>query len=358
MKVLSNHDKTQEQLTLWAGDKTLAFARFYFWKAGDNLQQSLQGLYRSLLFEVLRQCLEMIPLVFPSQWEQLQVSTGTSLADKTLFRPSHIKIAVTRLIQHKSFPRHRFCFFIDGLDEYDGHPVDHRRLATSLQDWASENDVKICVSSWPHLEFHDVFLNSPDRRMNLHELTKHDIYLYSRRMIEEATGSDDISDDYQSLIDKVVRRSDGVFLWAWLVVRTLMSGILRRDPIGTLLDSLETNPKRLNDLYVQLLDSLQPHDQKRGAQMLVLVAYNRHNHPFSSLAFYWLDHLGTADFPSGDEIQPFSQDALGKAADAADRQVRSVANGFLELFPYPSGNPDCNYPLFNHSLFEDTFRLG
>ncbi|KAJ0415319.1 hypothetical protein BJY00DRAFT_266622 [Aspergillus carlsbadensis] len=350
MKILSNHTKTKEQLTAWADDKTLTFARFYFWKAGDSLQQSLQGLYRSLLFEVLRQYPELIPRVFPSQWEQLQASTGTSLADKSLFRPGHIKEAVTRLVQHKEFPRHRFCFFIDGLDEYDGDAVDHTMLATSLRDWASENDVKICVSSRPHLEFHDVFLNSPDRRMHLHELTKHDIYLYSRHMIEKATGSDDISDDYQSLIDMVVRKSDGVFLWAWLVVRTLMSGILRRDPIGTLLDSLEATPKRLHDLYVQLLDSLQPHDQKRGAEMLVLVAYNRHYHPFSSLAFHWLDHLEDANFPSVKEIQPLTQEALNNAVDAVDRQVRSVANGFLESFPYPSDDPDRDISLTSSGL--------
>jgi hypothetical protein len=37
MKYLSNHNRTDAELMKWAGDKKLAFARFFFWKAGDDL---------------------------------------------------------------------------------------------------------------------------------------------------------------------------------------------------------------------------------------------------------------------------------------------------------------------------------
>jgi hypothetical protein len=341
MKYLCNHDRTNAELMRWAGDKKLAFARFFFWKAGDDLQKSLQGLYRSLLFEVLRQCPELIPMVFPSQWERLQASSQC-VADKTLFRHHHLLDAFKILIRHSTFTKHRFCFFIDGLDEYDSDAVDHTTLATNLRSWACGEDIKICVSSRPHLEFHQVFSGSSDRRIHLHELTRYDIYLYSCHMIEQAMASTGIQDDYLSLINKVVDRSDGVFLWAWLVVRLLMAGILRQDPINTLLSTLDTTPKELNDLYTRLLDSLQQHDRKQAAQMLILVASNRHVHPFSSLAFYWLDHLEDPDFPASGEILPFKRKALRAALDTTDRQVRSVAKGFLESFPFRCFN---NYPV-------------
>jgi hypothetical protein len=157
-------------------------------------------------------------------------------------------------------------------------------------------------------------------------------------MIEQALGSTGIQDDYRSLINRVVGRSDGVFLWAWLVVRSLMTGILRRDPINTLLSTLDTTPKELNDLYTQLLDSLQQYDRKRAAQMLILVASNPHDHPFSSLAFYWLDHLEDPDFPASGKVLPFNRKALRAALDTTDRQVRSVAKGFLEACPFQNVN--------------------
>jgi hypothetical protein len=223
-----------------------------------------------------------------------------------------------------------------GLDEYNGDSVDHTMLAKNFRSWAQGEDIKLCVSSRPHFEFHDVFSDSPGRRIQLHELTKLDIYIYGCHMIEQVMNAGSLQDKYLGLILEVVDRSEGVFLWAWLVVRMLMSGILRGDPIRTLVGNLATTPKELNDLYSRLLDSLQHHDRKKAAQMLILVAYNRHEHPFSSLAFFWLDHLEDVDFPSSNKISPFSQESLEAAIDTTDRQVRSVAKGFLESFPFPS----------------------
>ena len=38
------------------------------------------------------------------------------------------------------------CFFIDGLDEYDG---DHVELIRLLQDFSQPNNIKICASNRP-----------------------------------------------------------------------------------------------------------------------------------------------------------------------------------------------------------------
>jgi predicted RND superfamily exporter protein len=56
MKFLVDHPRTREELNCWAADKQLVFAHFFFWQSGDTLQRSLEGLYRSILFETLKQC--------------------------------------------------------------------------------------------------------------------------------------------------------------------------------------------------------------------------------------------------------------------------------------------------------------
>ena len=61
MKFICSHERTEAELKEWAGQKKLVFAPFYFWKSEDEIQMSLEGLYRSILFITLRQCPELIP---------------------------------------------------------------------------------------------------------------------------------------------------------------------------------------------------------------------------------------------------------------------------------------------------------
>ncbi|KAI1418856.1 hypothetical protein F5Y12DRAFT_789534 [Xylaria sp. FL1777] len=63
MKFICSHATTMELLRVWAGSKRLITAKFFFWNAGTLLQKSREGLLRSLLFEILRKCPELIPRV-------------------------------------------------------------------------------------------------------------------------------------------------------------------------------------------------------------------------------------------------------------------------------------------------------
>jgi len=66
MKFISSHPETMKHLRDWAAGKKLIVASFFFWNAGTILQRSQEGLLRSLLFEILRTCPEMIPSVTAS----------------------------------------------------------------------------------------------------------------------------------------------------------------------------------------------------------------------------------------------------------------------------------------------------
>ncbi|KAI0452506.1 hypothetical protein F5B21DRAFT_516009 [Xylaria acuta] len=63
MKFVCSHATTMKSLREWAGSKQLITAEFFFWNAGTVLQKSREGLLRSLLFEILRKCPELIPRV-------------------------------------------------------------------------------------------------------------------------------------------------------------------------------------------------------------------------------------------------------------------------------------------------------
>jgi hypothetical protein len=126
MKLLLNHDKTKEVLKDWAGDKKLIFAYFFFWKSSqDHDQCSLEGLYRSILFETLLQCPDLTREVFKKAYNTFLRKKSTDSMDKLLFRPGDFEKAFEILVS-TSPPSsdYRICLFIDGLDEYVGDDIN------------------------------------------------------------------------------------------------------------------------------------------------------------------------------------------------------------------------------------------
>ncbi|KUJ18518.1 uncharacterized protein LY89DRAFT_667608 [Mollisia scopiformis] len=174
MKFLCDHKRTQEELEKWAGDdRKLVFAKFFFWRPGSMLQRSISGLLRSLLHDTLKVCPDLISAVLPDQWNNVK-SIPWQMQHEPEFGNQETRSAFTRLIENRNMTRHhRFCFFIDGLDEYEEtRQEDYKDLLDLLSKWteAAPDDVKLCVSSRED----NVFVNnfSSEQRIRLQDLTK------------------------------------------------------------------------------------------------------------------------------------------------------------------------------------------
>ncbi|KAM0285156.1 hypothetical protein ACHAQH_001585 [Verticillium albo-atrum] len=224
MKLICQDQTLRDMLDIWAGTKKLIFAHFFFWRSGTDLQRSLEGLYRSLLFNFWSLANE--PHVERMAWAQ------------SPFRLPELRKAMGNLIASRSgLNSHRFCFLIDGLDEFEGDSTDHWDLAQQLRLWTDSPNVKLCVSSRPHQQFLSVF--AEEKRINLPETTRNDI----RRFVE---GSLDKHGVYhlsriltRALASRICERANGVFLWAWLVVRSLVDGVQYRLSFEALSDMIE-----------------------------------------------------------------------------------------------------------------------
>jgi len=329
MKFLCHHDQTREELEKWAAgkQKTLVFSSFYFWSSRDDLQMSLAGLYRTILFEILRRCPDLIRVVFPRHWDQL--TNGMVHIPGNLLSGPDITRAFETLTAHGTFPDYCFCFFIDGLDEYHGESEDHVQLAKTLRRWASKGDVKICASSRPHIEFDDL-TGSPNQTFHLHELTRHDIRLFSRQMIEKSDKFDRIKDSYLQLVDKIVEMSQGVFLWARLVVSSLLAGMLGHDTTKTLEEKLKVIPKGIDELYDGILSSLEPYDRQRAAKLLLITVYKKLRMPLNCLAYGWIDSLDDPKFPPCDGRKSPSWRPANIMVEDVQRQLKFLTKGLLE----------------------------
>jgi hypothetical protein len=75
MKYIGMHPRTKWNLDQWALQTAvrgpLYSASFYFWLGGTREQKSQLGLMKSLLYDVLKQNLKLVAILFPKRWSFL-----------------------------------------------------------------------------------------------------------------------------------------------------------------------------------------------------------------------------------------------------------------------------------------------
>ena len=145
MKFLCDNQRTQELLDEWAGDKQLIFGNFFFWRAGTPMERSLKGLTRALLHVILQQAPELIVSVFPDEAELVNNKEWYhAFNDEIHFNDNQITSRFDTLLRSElTTQSRRFCFFIDGLDEFDEangqdpRPLMYSSFVKKICDWAA-----------------------------------------------------------------------------------------------------------------------------------------------------------------------------------------------------------------------------
>ena len=60
MNHICNHSRRLELLREWCSSRRLLTPTFFFWNAGTRLQKSIDGLLRSLVYQMLKECRELV----------------------------------------------------------------------------------------------------------------------------------------------------------------------------------------------------------------------------------------------------------------------------------------------------------
>lgn len=336
MKFIAGQDGTKEELQVWAGTKALVMAEFYFWNSGTRLQRTLPGLYRSLLFEVLSHCPELIEVVFPRQWKRFNAGPGDRVVESMSFGDSDVEEAFAVLLEKKQHTGHRFCFFIDGLDEYPGNDLAREDLALKLSGWTDGGDIKICVSSRPNQEFDLLCSGRGGPKIHLHRLNQPDIYTYCLNRFKKDRAVQEAEETYVDLMDEIVKNAKGVFLWAYLVVDILLEAVRRGASHEVLKKKLNEIPPELDALYTNLRESVGKSEIDRliSNKILFLVANNPFNRPLNAVVLSWLDgpdNLEDPSFPSTTDPKPYSGEEITRREERVRKQVGGLTKGLLEV---------------------------
>jgi hypothetical protein len=276
MRFIWNNPQTLEYLRDWAEGERLVVATFFFWNSGIPDQRSQSGLLRSLLHEVLKNRIDLIPDVLPEQWEKTAALAAHDLQITVEeWSLGQLERAFEKLVKLASLSL-KLCFFIDGLDEYDGDPADLSQFFLELSGFTPH--AKFCISSRPWPVFQDIYEGVPG--LKLQDLTHDDIVLYIRDKLGKSKQMKwFLLTDAQSangLIEELVEKAAGVFLWVVLVVKSLVNGLRNGDDISHLRRRLASLPSDLEDLYSHMLKSIDPLDREEASQIFQIFRTSGH----------------------------------------------------------------------------------
>lgn len=306
MKFLSDHASIESHLAHWAGTAVKPIMiPWYFWSAGSPMQRSQEGLFRSLLYQIMRRFPWLIPKVCSKRWDD-DSSYDQQSDPWSLDELSHAIDVLAQL----NIPEARFCLLIDGLDEYDGLPNNIVRVLKGLAKSAS---FKLCVSSRPWNEFEDAFGEGRcDGSILLEKFTRHDIECFVKDILEKDeifTAKEQQDRRYGLFVTDVIDRANGVFLWVELVVNRLLKGLGEGNRLDDLQKKLETMPPTLEEYFQKMIDKIDRADETESAQNLLITAHAVQ--PLSITAYHFLEQEGKRPgLAKRASVEPISQAQL------------------------------------------------
>ena len=287
MKFMVEYAPVKSLCQAWAEKRKLVMVKYFFWNAGTKLQKSQEGLLRAILFEVLSQCPPLIKIVCAHK-----LGLEDHVQDADQWSLSDLRSAI-RNLQKLPDTDARFCFFIDGLDEFDGPSYEVVQCLEDLQQWPN---AKFCVSCRPWNEFLDASVKTAGpsglHSLLLQDLTFPDIKLYVQNLLEDNSEFKDLSSRDprgQDLVNEITQKANGVFLWVILVVRSLLTGLQNADSMNYLLRRLRELPPTLEGGFLQMLESVEDIYKAQMAHTFQ-VALNAHDQ-LSLLTYSFLDEV-------------------------------------------------------------------
>ncbi|KIW32474.1 uncharacterized protein PV07_04019 [Cladophialophora immunda] len=320
--------RCRQFLETWSSDKHLVIASFYFWNSGIQTQMTQRGLLMSLLHQILNQCPQLAPSACPDRWESLSLF-GEDLLD---WDDQELRDRLYWVTKNINQVNSTVALFVDGLDEFQGKPEE---LISLFKDIVDYSNIKLCVASRPWVEFQDAFQHSPS--LMLEYLTYDDIKsfvtskFHGEPMFAQLQRREEEFAD--QLIESIVVKAAGVFLWVTLVVSSLIAGMNAGDRVSDFMRRLDQLPPDLSKLYEKMLLSLDHFYLDHASQLFSLVRTS--SMPMNVVLASFVDE-DDPSFALRQPCRPLSEDETVLRIDTISRRINSRSKGLLEVKGPPS----------------------
>lgn len=263
MSFIEDDHRTQQALKTWTGNRPLHTISAFFWRAGSALQKSFVGMLQSLLHQLC-------------QKKPAVVESITTNDPSTRYHNAWNETKLLRALGWALACYQDECIFcmIDGLDEHEGQ---YTKLLDALFRLQHVSGMKLCVSSRPEPAIYNRLNAHPSLR--LQDLNYGDI----KTFVENEFAGRGVSFGSE-LVHKVAGRAEGIFLWAVLACRSLVSGHDAKDDEATLQLRLEAIPAGLRELFRRMFSDLDANYRSHLSVYFCLLKWASNAHKSISVA--------------------------------------------------------------------------
>ncbi|KAI1359844.1 ankyrin repeat-containing domain protein [Xylaria arbuscula] len=301
-----------------AKENTGTTISFFFNARGDTLEKSTEGMYRSLLLQLLQKMPDLQEVLDSDDHHCLGNNDGTPWQIDTL---QHLlSAAVSKL------GRRRVMCFIDALDECSESEVrdmvDYfEQIGQSSLD--KERELYICFSS----RHYPTICVQYGRTLTLEDQQGHrmDLDKYVRNKLKAGKGK-----DVEPIRTELLRKSASVFMWVVLVVN-ILNEEFQRGRIFAVRKRLQETPAELSALFKDILQR----DNKNMDDLLLCIQWILYAKlPLKPEEFYYAVVAGLDPEPqdlSEWDPQPITLDDM-------KRFVSSSSKGLAEVTRSRAGN--------------------
>ncbi|KAI0975368.1 hypothetical protein F4678DRAFT_420102 [Xylaria arbuscula] len=314
MKFIYENERTSQSLERWADKAKLYTASYYFWNQGTDKQKSGIGLFQSLLYQILRSTPDLITPIHQDRLSH-EVWEMEDLID------------IFKQIAQQTGLDTKFCFFIDGLDEYDG---DERDIIRLLQELSSSEHIKICASSRPGRQYESV-LPRDGRAIDIAHFTKGDMQRYIETHLQGCTNWRKLAaadPTCQDILHELSARAGGVWLWVSLVTADIIKEAERNEEVATLRKIVDEFPDDLHEYFARMIRRVPKLHREEMAQTFLVAVEELQ--PLPLYAFALLEEeRKNSNYAMEAPVEPISEGDVAPKYSALKDRIRNRCSDLL-----------------------------
>ena len=346
-------DSTRTKNLLWrSSDRQWLVVHFYFdFRGGAGIANSIDGLLRSILSQLTRDSSAAADAIRHDVKGADNDLVHSHLDQQELLHLLHV--ATRAISEHYSI-----CAFVDGLDEFHGQYLVLVRFVKHLGE---HGITKVCVASRPEPMLAQYLESLPSFKMQ--DYNAETIHSFMEDTLQEFSAQSHHELDLNKLATDILEASQGVILWAQLVVIPVVQSVLAGETREEVYAALDEFPEELNDVYQRLFQSLAPMKQLESAIFLHLIHTSVEGTSLRDLqcAIVFLRDVGWLSCWPKQPLSPEDfvkrlKSRTGSLVDIVDHSERDPSNLMVRVstsdapMPTPTGN-EARYPqLFHRTL--------
>ena len=328
MKFLIYSPRTRDLLAQWSLGKSPLIVGFYFWLSGSELQRSFKGLLCSIIHQLVDEDKQLVTKLLRRNAGLLSKKSTGNWSKQELQR------VLTQTINMLDRP---LCIFLDGLDEFD-QKDDIDQLLNLVEASFESAMIKFCISSRP--ENYITKRLGGYKQLRLQDLTAHDMDVFIRTKLKTTRiqcPPSSIDDEYlERIIHTVAEKADGVFLWVYYALSSLVRGMRNEDDFSILLGRIEELPNGMHQLYLEMWNRLnedQQHYQEEAATYFSYAAASFELNVEVPLSLFEMLAVLNPQLQSIilDDLNPQDPSNLSRECEKLKARIITRSAGLLEL---------------------------